>query len=877
MTTRALDTFSTVIFRGLAVLRALVAAFTISYVGIWWHDWYGEHPARLIGPALVLAWCLVYVAVTARGAPSRAIVYVDIAIGITVGLTARWTVARPSLGDPSSWVWLTVMFAGLSAACALRTRFSLVALLLLAGAHLAPAFNQRPQVLTSTALLLFVGITVREAVVLLQRVALGADEWLDAVGARSRAELVAETRAKATRASERFLHDTVLNTLAGIGLGGVARAPGGGAGTDRPSAGAASADAMSAGMASAGMLPGGMVSGDFGDVVPADVALVRARARCGRVVAQVEELLMSSGGAEDAHGDSDAELARQVRAVVEEAADDGLAVTVSHTRVGERRWSRTSLRPRGTQQALRGAEPLPAEVVTALAAALREALTNVRRHAGVAAARVSIVRWLDAVCVEIGDDGVGFDAASYDPPAARAAAAGAGLAGSTPVVTPVVAGDETEAHLGISGSVHGRMADVGGWARIASAPGQGTRVELDWQATRPVAVGSADSDDLRRDYEQASRRGVGIAIIVGIALLGVPAVLFRKHSHPSLGLLAPMASYASILLWLIVAAGAVSLIFLICHRALSGAEALGALAFTVAVVLAGATITTGGEVIRIYNWAGILVSPLLLLPITVSRPTRQWAAAVVVVIAVTLAVSVPRIGSAPLDLVRMLGILYGITTIQLLATVAGPVLRATAQTTTEAARGEAELGANQEAAAVVRRDRARRLARLDHDVLPLLRAVADGSADPRDDRIRRLCASRARALRRMLSGSGGHAGPLAELETAIDAAEARGAMITLQIDGDLAEIPGDVREALVDLLSETLRVTPPGRVMMTLLCAGSTGEGYVSYPAVVSPGAGRWPWTCALVTGADLDEGNMIVELSWPPAPRPALAGSLAR
>lgn len=164
MPARALDTFSAVYFRGLAVLRALVVLFTVSYVGIWWRDWYGQRPGGLVGPALVVAWSLVYIAVTARRALPRALVLVDVAIGIAVGLTAPWTVPDASLGDPSSWVLLTVVFAALSAVCALRTRFSLVAILALACAHFIPAHDHRPQVVTSTGLLLFIGLALRQGV-----------------------------------------------------------------------------------------------------------------------------------------------------------------------------------------------------------------------------------------------------------------------------------------------------------------------------------------------------------------------------------------------------------------------------------------------------------------------------------------------------------------------------------------------------------------------------------------------------------------------------------------------------------------------------------------------------------------------------------------
>ncbi|MBL7497667.1 ATP-binding protein [Frankia nepalensis] len=871
MGARALDTCATVIFRGLAVLRGLALVFTVAYVAIWWRDWYGVHPWRLLGPALVFAWGTVCLIVTARRTPSRPTVLGHVAVGCAVGLTAPWTVPDASLGDPSSWILITVMLAGLHAVNALRTRWSLVALTLLAAAHLLPAYQHRPQVITSTGLLLFTGVAMRQAVVRLRRVALAADAWLDAVGARSRAEAVAAAQARADRAHERFLHDTVLNMLAGLGLGGA-----GGAGQAGPEASA---------------------------------ALARVRERCQRIVAQVERMLAGAGGEANLSigppagppADSDAELARLIAEVVEEAGDDGLAVTVSIERVEAPRWARPARLGPPAAGPARREERLPADVVTALAAALREALINVRRHAGVAAARVDVARWLDGVRVEVRDEGAGFDAARFDParPDEEPSQDAAG-----PAVRADRADRAGEVRLGLRGSVHGRLADVGGWARIDSAPGEGTTVGLHWQAPRPAVAGSPDGADLRRSYERAARRAVGVALLAGVAVLALPAIAYRGHSTPSLAALEPIVPVASLLLWAVVAAGAGLIAAVTWHRPLTGPESLATLGFAVACVLAGAATTSGGEVIRIYNWAGIIAPTLLLFSITVSQPWPRWATAVAVVSGTALAVSLPRVGSSPLELVRLLGTLYGFSTLQLLVTVAGPVLMATAETTTRAAALDAELGAAQEAAAAVRRDRARRLARLDRDVLPLLRAVVDGSADPRDEDIRRLCASRARALRRMLVGSGGRAGPLAELETAIDAAEARGATVVLQVAGDLAAVPREVREQIVDLVSETLLATPPGRVMVTLLCDGAAGEGYLSYPLAAPEAAATgldWPaapvgagldWSsvpepepglaetgdadpagpepAALTVRAEQDEDNAVVELRWP-----ALAASI--
>jgi signal transduction histidine kinase len=95
--------------------------------------------------------------------------------------------------------------------------------------------------------------------------------------------------------------------------------------------------------------------------------------------------------------------------------------------------------------------PMPAAAAVAISAAARAALSNVDRHAGVAVATVVVSGDGDRVTVEVTDTGRGF--------------------------VP----DEVSAHRrGISMSIMERMALVGGHAEVASAPGAGTRVRLEW-------------------------------------------------------------------------------------------------------------------------------------------------------------------------------------------------------------------------------------------------------------------------------------------------------------------------------------------------------------------------------------------------------------
>jgi signal transduction histidine kinase len=101
-------------------------------------------------------------------------------------------------------------------------------------------------------------------------------------------------------------------------------------------------------------------------------------------------------------------------------------------------------------QAAQRRELVPAPVAEAVCGAVREAVTNVGKHAGVDEAVVRAV--LDprgtVLRVTVVDHGRGFDPGR--------------VAGGT----------------GLARSVHGRMAQVGGVARVDSAPGGGTEVEL---------------------------------------------------------------------------------------------------------------------------------------------------------------------------------------------------------------------------------------------------------------------------------------------------------------------------------------------------------------------------------------------------------------
>ncbi|MEU1751596.1 ATP-binding protein [Micromonospora matsumotoense] len=93
----------------------------------------------------------------------------------------------------------------------------------------------------------------------------------------------------------------------------------------------------------------------------------------------------------------------------------------------------------------------PAEVAATLGDATAAALDNVARHAPDANVVVRLRRDDGSIVIEVIDDGPGFD----------------------PATVPVH-------RYGLRESIRGRLAEVGGRAEVTSAPGDGTRIRLEW-------------------------------------------------------------------------------------------------------------------------------------------------------------------------------------------------------------------------------------------------------------------------------------------------------------------------------------------------------------------------------------------------------------
>lgn len=141
-------------------------------------------------------------------------------------------------------------------------------------------------------------------------------------------------------------------------------------------------------------------------------------------------------------------LRRLVQQTAEEVHHPGLGAALE-----EAVSSVESLQLRVTAQYHRLPEVPPA-VAGAFADAAREALNNVRRHAGTGHAWLTATGDTDGpgAVITVVDRGPGFDPADHVP------------------------------GFGLRGSIHSRMTEVGGRAVVDTAPGEGVRVELRWPA-----------------------------------------------------------------------------------------------------------------------------------------------------------------------------------------------------------------------------------------------------------------------------------------------------------------------------------------------------------------------------------------------------------
>lgn len=463
----------------------------------------------------------------------------------------------------------------------------------------------------------------------------------------------------------------------------------------------------------------------------------------------------------------------------------------------------------GIRVRLRGGPlTVPLDVAEAIAAAAREALLNVRTHAGVETATVDLSRLGSEFRVEITDHGKGFDL------------------------------DATGNRRGISASIGERMRDIGGQADIRSAAGEGSTVRLTWDVTassgQHLTLPLALIDGLIRTFVLAATPCIVMA--VWLALWEAPHL--RDSAWPTIvtGVAAVVWTVAAVLL---LRGAAVT----------RWALAPGWLA-VVAAWVGGAALqpgtTEGGD-----YWLAGALCPLLLLAVFF-RPLRESLPAAVALVGVVVA-WVMVVGGGP----RGEAILAPTLAAAVLPIASAYLVRCLidhlqAQAASETRRIE-RVGlrvARLRLRAAARQERATRLS---EHALPLCRAAAAGQVDVDDPATR--------GAARALDGEIRDALELA----APPPAGVRCALRTLRRHGWQVDLRGAASDACADGMQQLLEAVPatvtPGQLSLRV---AEGPDAVMSLTATAVPGSAelRDAWA-ALDTSTDVQMSHDAEATRW--------------
>ena len=422
---------------------------------------------------------------------------------------------------------------------------------------------------------------------------------------------------------------------------------------------------------------------------------------------------------------------------------------------------------------------LDGRVAEAVAAAAREVLNNIDRHAQA----ISVLLDVHPDYIVISDDGRGFDE------------------------------DSTVRGHGIESSIFARMQSVGGVAHITSQPGGGTSVELRWGTTQDSHESVLDPDH----FIARVRVSYGIALTVyAIANLAVMASsTFATTAHRG----------AQIALVFIAATSTLSAVPQILGRRRWPITPAVVALFVVAIVqpalLADAQLGTQA------NWAQATIG-WCLLPLLLSAPPRRGATVLIACWLVPAVYFVVRDPSA--HTVANIG--YGtgsILGVQLAALMFNDLVARAADSAQLETATRARLLAAQRIGAALQAEYRNRYARLLDNLRPLLQCLSDCA--PIDSATRRHVQNEYRNLRTLFDQAATFDHPLlARVRPLIDAAESRGLDVTLQLESklpivddgmanEMAHTIGVALSAATTYARITLSGTPAG-VEVSVLAGG---------------------------------------------------------
>lgn len=420
---------------------------------------------------------------------------------------------------------------------------------------------------------------------------------------------------------------------------------------------------------------------------------------------------------------------------------------------------------------------VPPEVLEALGGATAELVRNAEKHSGASEVRVDVRVEGSGLAVLVSDDGVGFD-------------------GHVPV------------GRGLAESVVGRLRDRGVEVDVRTAPGDGTQVRMVWRA------GGEGGDVVRegtisfRDVVNGLLQRSSAVVAVGLVMVGLYLAVTNHRGQPTEEY--PMVAVVAVVClvaWFLRNRGVHS----------RGLRVVVPTLLTVgaclAFVLSAASVDYGRT--DIVLWQAICpVGPvLLLLGVPAWRSRLPWAvtgyAATVVAVAGFAATDSGRAAVAVLVAgAAGLGLVLGWWTFQRRVAIIGR-RAASDQKAAAVARTEAE------ARRAANRARRRWAAAGLRESVVLLRRVADGDLDPRDDSLRRSCGEEEAYLRQLTQLN-------PELVVmgewfARALAEARTARAGMTVRSGSVDVDAEVGPVIGELLLRAVGTVPAGRELTTTL------------------------------------------------------------
>ncbi|MEU0380894.1 ATP-binding protein [Streptomyces cyaneofuscatus] len=431
---------------------------------------------------------------------------------------------------------------------------------------------------------------------------------------------------------------------------------------------------------------------------------------------------------------------------------------------------------------------------------VREAVTNVSRHAGVREAEFRAWREEgNGVVVELSDAGRGFD----------------------PDSVPV-------RRRGISGSIIGRMRAVGGTASITSRPGAGTRVRWRWHdqgrvpqahdrgRVPPAGGGAGQATEVlgpagrTRAEHTAAVRFIRWQLLIGAQLVALLICLVWQFTISLRRLVAHQDVYhpawpqtaAFVCLVAVAAAGGASLLR---GRRIPPGVRGWCLGSVLAVSAVSASTLPPHHATGPADWAFGVVGWHALFLLADLR-VRWYAAFLGAHIGINAAAVVWHGAPAAAE-AAVLGIAtVGSCGLQfVIGALMTHLLRDTAPAAGSAAAREEELRTRERIHEHLQSDHKERYRALTATTVPLLAGLGHGVLSPHDEEVRLRCGVEGARMRRLFAEGDAVADPLLnELRACVEVAEHQGVTVSLAVRGQPGEVPVEIRRELIDPVAVTL-------------------------------------------------------------------------